>query len=270
MAAACPLPLSRLRQLGAQAAAAARGVGATIARRHGRMRPRDVHRKGEGDFVTTADRRAEQWLRRRLLRALPGAGFLGEETAAADITAEFVWVVDPIDGTSNFARGLPHYGVSIALVHCGRPILAALWCEPESCLYTAIAGRGACRSGKRVRIPAGFADDRAILGCQWYRGQQELGFLARAQRHGGRIRTFGSTIVQLTDVVMGRLDANIQQQGRVWDIAAAGLLVLEAGGRFTDWQGKNVFPLARLDIGHTSTIAAPPRLHPRIVRWLRV
>lgn len=233
-----------------------------------RLRPADVRRKGVGDFVTAVDLRAERRLRPALARLLPEAGFLGEESAAEDLEQPWVWVVDPIDGTSNFANGLPHFAVSVALLFAGQPMLACVHCAPENVLYVARHQRGAWRNGRRLRTPNGRLDDGAILGCQWFRGQQDLGFVARMQRRGGRLRTFGSTVTQLADVAAGRLDGNVQEQGRIWDIAAAGLLVQEAGGRFTDWAGKAVFPLPDLRAGHIATVAAAANVHRGLLRLL--
>lgn len=248
-------------------------ITATIARRivaaQRRLRPSDVRRKGVGDFVTSVDVACERTLRTALRRLHPEAGFLGEETPSMALDRDWVWVVDPIDGTSNFSRGLPHFAVSVALLFRGQPILACIHCSPENASYTAVQGRGARREGRTIGVHRTLPTDAWIVGCQWHRGQQDLGFVAAVQRGGGRVRTFGCTVAQLADVASGRLDGNVQQQGRVWDIAAAGLLVEEAGGRFTDWRGEPVFPFASLDIGHTATIAAGPATHRRLVRCLR-
>ncbi|MCB9887205.1 MAG: inositol monophosphatase [Planctomycetes bacterium] len=256
----------RLRTpLGAAVAAIAR----VAARAQRRLRPADVQRKGVGDFVTTVDVRCERLLRRQLAELLPAAGFLGEELAAVDVDQDWLWVVDPIDGTSNFGRGLPHFAVSVALLWRRLPVLAAIHCLPEDANYVACHGGGTRRNGKLVRAPDRVLDDAAIVGCQWHRGQQQMGFLPRIQARGNRLRTFGSTVTQLADVAMGRLDANVQEQGRVWDIAAAGLIVVEAGCRFTDWSGRAVFPFPDLQVEHTPTIAAAPRAHRELVRALR-
>jgi myo-inositol-1(or 4)-monophosphatase len=234
-----------------------------------RLRPADVRRKGVGDFVTAVDVRAERRLRPALAALLPAAGFLGEESDPADLDRPWVWVVDPIDGTSNFARGLPHFAVSVALLLRGQPMLASVFASPELALYVARHRAGAWRDGRRLRTPAGRLDDAAMIGCQWFRGQQRLRFLARLQRRGGRIRTLGSTVTQLADVAVGRLDANVQEQGRVWDVAAAGLVAVEAGCRFTDWRGRAVFPFRSLAIGHVATVAATPRVHRGVLQLLR-
>lgn len=244
-------------------------IAEMVLRAQSRLRPGDIARKGVGDFVTAVDLRAERRLRPALQRLLPDAGFLGEESDPADLERPWIWVVDPIDGTSNFANGLPCFAVSVALLWRGQPLLACVHCAPERSLYVARHRGGAWRDGRALRTPAGRLDDGAMIGCQWFRGQQDLAFVQRLQRRGARIRTFGSTVTQLADVAVGRLHANVQEQGRVWDIAAAGLLVQEAGGRFTDWRGRAVFPFRRLDIEHTATVAAAANVHRRLLALLR-
>jgi myo-inositol-1(or 4)-monophosphatase len=243
-------------------------IAVSIRRAQSRLRPDQVRRKGVGDFVTSVDVRSETTLRRALRRLLPTAGFLGEESIPSNLDHEWLWVVDPIDGTSNFSRGLPHFAVSVALLHRGDPVLGVVHCAPEDGLYVAIRGQGVRRNGEKFVMPKGRLDDGSIVGCQWFRGQQDLAFLARLQRRGSRIRTLGSSVTQLVDVAMGRLDANVQEQGRIWDIAAAGLVVEAAGGRFTDWTGRRVFPFRDLSVEHTPTVAAGAGVHRGVLRLL--
>ena len=244
-------------------------VAATCVRGQRRLRPQDVTKKGVGDFVTAADIRCERRLHRGLAQLLPEAGFLGEESSPSDIERDLVWVVDPIDGTSNYARGLTHYAVSVALLWRRRPVLGVAHCMPEDARYVAVRGSGLRRDGRRMSPPRTRFDDGAMIGCQWFRGQADMSFLAALQGQGARIRTLGSTVVQLCDAAAGRLDANVQQQGRVWDFAAAGLIAEEAGLKFTDWTGRRVFPLPSLTVEHTPTVAARPAVHRRICQALR-
>jgi myo-inositol-1(or 4)-monophosphatase len=263
--------LVRLRQ---PLAALVADMAARIGKAQRRLRPGDIRQKGVGDFVTAADVRAERRLRRELLRLLPAAGFLGEESDPAGLEHEFLWVVDPIDGTSNFARGLPHFAVSVALLQRGQPVLAAIHCQPEDATYTARLGAGAQRAGRRLRTPPGRLDDGAILGCQWFRGQQDLEFLQRLQGDGARIRTLGSTVTQLADVATGRLDGNVQEQGRIWDIAAC------CGGSAADARStRSPHPCWVAGVTHVASLSPPghaagrpwdssftlvPLLHPRV------
>jgi myo-inositol-1(or 4)-monophosphatase len=246
-----------------------RELATSIQRAQSRLRPSDVTRTGVGDFVTAIDLRSEKRLRRELRALREHAGFLGEETDADQLDHDWLWVVDPIDGTSNFSRGLPQFAVSVALLFRGQPVLGVVHCQPEDALFVAVHRNGVWRNGRRVTTPRGRFDDGAIVGCQWFRGQEDMSFLPALQSEGARIRTLGSTVVQLTDCVMGRLDANVQQQGRLWDFAAAGLVAVEAGLRFTDWSGAAVFPVQDLQVAHTATIAARPNVHRRIVALLR-
>lgn len=260
--------IPKVQRLRTPLAAIVTGIAAKVAAAQSRLRPADVTRKGVGDFVTAIDLRSEKELRKQLGTLLPEAGFLGEETDPAALDNDFLWVVDPIDGTSNFSRGLPQFAVSVALLFRGQPVLAAIHCAPEDGLFTAVHSVGAWRNRRRIQTPKGRFDDGAMLGCQWFRGQANMRFLSDLQSQGARIRTFGSTVVQLADVVMGRLDGNVQQQGRIWDFAAAGLVALEAGVRFTDWRGRPVFPIRDLRIGHIATVAAPPSVHRKLIALL--
>lgn len=268
-------PAAAIAALEPAVLASVQSIAASLRTAQQRLRPHQVQRKGIGDFVTTADLRAERQLRQTLEQLLPAAGFLGEETTPADLDREWLWVVDPIDGTSNFARGLPHYAVAVALLHRGDPVLAVVHCFPDNTCLVARRGGGARRQAtgakafRRLPKPTGRLDDGAMLGAQWHRGQQQMDFLAALQRRGGRIRTLGSSVTQLVDVALGRLDANVQQQGRIWDLAAAGLIVEEAGARFTDWRGKPLLPFRDLTVTHSPSIAAAANIHPAVCRLLR-
>lgn len=264
-----PLSLTTLRRLVQQVGATVAALGEDLAAAQPSLQRRQVHRKGRGDFVTTFDRQVERTLRRELLAALPEAGFLGEEGAPLRAAAELLWVVDPIDGTSNFAKGLPQFAVAVALLQRGLPRLAVIWNRADRCLYTAVRGQGASCAGRRIHCRGGSVGDDALLGCQWRPGDVDLQLLVRLQRRGARLRSYGCTVGQVLDVAMGRLDANVQPQGHVWDFAAPALVLLEAGGCFSDWRGRPVFPLPAADSRHFATLACAPLVHRRLIGWLR-
>ena len=204
--------------------------------------------KGEGDPVTHLDLEAEARLRTAIATAWPTHGFLGEETDATGLDREFVWIVDPIDGTANFAADITPWGVAVACLTRGAPIAAAVFCMPGQRTLAAAAGRGARADGERIRLRAGGAlGADSLVGMQWFRGETRLPFLPRILATGTRIRVQGSTVTQICDVATGRLAANIQTQGRIWDIAAPALILEEAGGEIRDWQGRPIFPLRALD-----------------------
>lgn len=260
---------TQLAQLRQPLRAAVQATAKFVAERRRGTTTTPMRRKGFADFVTAIDVTAERRLRRELMRMLPAAGFLGEESAPSALAHPFVWVVDPIDGTSNFARGLPHYAIAVALLYHHQPVLACIHAAPELATYEAEHQRGAYCNGRRLRIPRGRSDDGAIFGCQWRLGTRRIGFLARLQQSGARVRLLGSTVIQLLAVAAGRLDGNVQEAGRVWDLAAPGLVVVEAGGRFTDWRGRPLLPFAALATGHCPSVAAAPAVHREILRRLR-
>lgn len=218
--------------------------------------------------MTAADLRCEDLLRRRLRHALPDAGFLGEERASNGLSKPLVWVVDPIDGTSNFAVGIQHWAVSVALLHEGVPVCAAIWSQLDSALFSAVAGEGARRNGRRLAIPRASWDDGSVVGCQWPCGEATP-LVRVVQSDGARVRVYGSTVLQLLDVALGRLDGNVQSQGRLWDLAAASLVLKEVGALVTDWRGRPVFPGAGLDRGHHPSVVAMPHVHRVILRKLK-
>jgi myo-inositol-1(or 4)-monophosphatase len=251
----------------------ARRAVAEVARFVGRPRPArslGTRRKRPGDFVTAVDVQAERRLRRLVAAAHPADGFLGEELGRRDGEAPWVWVVDPIDGTSNFARGLGIFAVAVAGLFRGQPQVAAVHCEPEGALYSAALGHGAFRGRRRLRAPRPQWGDAAILGVQWHRALPRLQFLGPLQRSGARMRDLGCTVVQLCHVAAGRLDGNVQQQGKIWDLAAAALIAAEAGARCTDWSGRPLLPFATMDAErHYPSIVAAPPVHAALLRLLR-
>ena len=251
-----PLTERQIRLLERSAIAAVQAVVPKV--RRASARPVALERKAEGDFVTAVDHAAQTSVQRCLAKLHPEHGFLGEEAGGTRLDAEFVWVVDPIDGTSNFGRGLPTFAISVACVRAGHPVAAAVHSWPENVVYSAGLGIGTRRAGRRLEIPVGRCDDGAILGVQWIRGEREVPFLDRLLATGARIRVLGSTVVQFCEVARGSLDGNVQQQGRIWDLAACGLIASEAGARFTDFAGRPVLPFPTLagDVHYPSVVGS--------------
>lgn len=204
--------------------------------------------KAEGDPVTDLDLEAEARLRAAITKAWPTHGFLGEETEATGLDREFVWIVDPIDGTANFAANITPWGVAVACLTRGAPIAAAVFCMPGRRTFAAATGLGARLDGEAILLRVGGAlGPDSLVGMQWFRGETRLPFLPRILATGTRIRVQGSTVTQICDVATGQLAANIQTQGRIWDIAAPALILEEAGGELCDWRGEAIFPLRALD-----------------------
>jgi myo-inositol-1(or 4)-monophosphatase len=254
-----------LKSLLATAVELADTAGAELERRATTGPRRDVRRKGEGDFVTAIDVRLERSIRRALEERHPDHGFLGEESGAARPDAQFQWVIDPIDGTSNFAQGLPVYAVAVACLHDRDPVAAAVWAAPNAARFAAARGLGAWFDGRRLRSRDLALDDAAVVGAQWLRGAHESRLLRALAASGARVRVFGSTVTQICDVAAGRLLANVQTQGRIWDVAAPFLIAEEAGCSVTDWKGTPILPFPDLATDrHYPSLIAPPRAHARL------
>jgi myo-inositol-1(or 4)-monophosphatase len=221
----------------AAACAAAREAG-VLARRAYRSRPRGQRPdfKGHQDFVTTTDAEVEDLIRRRLQATCPGDRFYGEEGGGS--FGDAGWVVDPIDGTANFARGIPHFAVSIAFVRDRRVEVGVVYDVMQDELYAAARGRGATLDGQPIRV-SGIAEIRhATVEAGWSpRRAPELyaDLVRRLKVAGANVRRGGSGTLGLAYVADGRIDAYCELHINSWDALAGLLLVQEAGGRANDF-----------------------------------
>lgn len=198
----------------------------------------EIELKGPTDYVSYADRDVENTIRRELAANFPDDAFLGEETAASfEGPVERCWVVDPIDGTHNFLRGMPYWNVSIGFVVDGRTQVGVVYDPPADALYYARHGHGAfCQApGSESRIRA--AATHALAGSYMVLGHHDRAFepryfeiRRRMMEAGIAMRNFGSAALQLAHVASGRLDGFIELQLSPWDAVAGLLLVEEAGG----------------------------------------
>ncbi|MFT4221064.1 MAG: inositol monophosphatase family protein [Microbacterium sp.] len=222
------------------------------------------------DIVTEADREVEALIRDRLAAARPGDGFLGEESGAAGGTTDVTWVVDPIDGTVNYAYGLPTYAVSVAAV-AGDPdpgtwtaLAGAVFAPGLGELFTAARGEGARLGGRRLAVASEVGAAGALVatgfGYDPATHAGDLERLARVMPLARDIRRIGAASVDLCYVAAGRLDAYFERGINPWDHAAGGLIVQEAGGLIGGLSGG---PPSR-----EMTIAAPPALFEAIERAL--
>lgn len=207
-----------------------------------------VEEKTAGDFVSDADRAAETLIAQLLARDFPEYGWQGEEngTVAAQDN-DLRWVVDPLDGTTNFLKGLPHWAVSIALCR-GEEVLCAVVHDPaKSETFVAEAGQGAFLNGQPIRVSAGVALSAALFATGVPAGGRStylpdcLTDLARLMPCCAGIRRNGAAALDLAYVAAGRLEGYWERNLGAWDVAAGILLVREAGGQVTPlWSGKSV------------------------------
>ena len=219
---------------------AAHKASRALKRDFGEVENLQVSLKGPANFVTAADRRAEEILRDELERARPGYGFLGEEGGAregGDKTHR--WIVDPLDGTSNFLHGIPHFAISIGLERDGMIVAGLIYNPISDELFTAERGKGAFLNNQRLRVAARKRLGDAVIACglpHLGRGDLALGNreLALVQPKVAGLRRFGAASLDLAWVAAGRFDAYWERQLSPWDIAAGLILVREAGGFVTD------------------------------------
>jgi myo-inositol-1(or 4)-monophosphatase len=248
---------------------AARKAGRTLKRDFGEVEHLQVSLKGPANFVTAADRRAEEIAYEELSKARPGYGFLGEEGGSregADKTHR--WIVDPLDGTSNFLHGIPQFAVSIALEREGTIVAGVIYNPANEELFTAERGKGAFFNDKRLRVAGRQRLLDAVVACGLpHHGKGDLALFrqefAAVQDKVAGLRRFGAAALDLAWVAAGRLDAYWERDISPWDMAAGLLMVREAGGYVTDLDGSD----AMLEKGHI--IAGNETMHRELLRALK-
>jgi myo-inositol-1(or 4)-monophosphatase len=199
--------------------------------------------KGPGEFVSTADLRAERTLRTELTRARPGYGLLFEEAGAtAGSDPRHRWIVDPLDGTTNFLHGIPHFAISIALERDGEIVAGVIYEPTRDEMFSAEKGRGAYVNDRRLRVSARRQMGEAVVGTGMPFGARAgkvryTETLAAIMRATSGIRRMGAAALDLAYVAAGRYDGFWEFGLAPWDIAAGILLVREAGGYVSDIAG---------------------------------
>lgn len=257
---------------------AARRAGALQSERYERLE-RIVH-KSAHDVVTEVDTLSEELIIDTIRGAFPADAFLAEESGhsggkrkrpTATVSAkpdDRMWVIDPLDGTVNYANGIPIFCVSICLVVGGRPRVGVLLDPARDDLYCAVAGRGAFLADQRIHLPV----KEKLSDCVVFLALPPYGFARREWRIRKRIRVSrvtGSSAMGLAYVGNGRFDAFVQPRGlSLWDVAAAGLIAQEGGATVTDGQGGPWFDLGRSSHG-VGILAAAPAHHATLLEHLR-
>lgn len=244
-------------------------AGRGLVRDFGEVQNLQVSVKGPGDFVSAADRRAEKVLVEMLTRARPGYGFLTEETGVIPGTDEtHRWIVDPLDGTTNFLHGIPIFAVSLGLERDGEVVAGVIYNPVLDELYVAERGTGAYLNGRRLRVSArrDLATSVIAGGLGKLSTDARVRFVrentfAIAEAAGMRVN--GSAASDLAWVAAGRLDGYWQHGLSPWDMAAGLIIVAEAGGLVSDASGRQKM----LETG--SVIAGTEAIHRRIVEAVR-
>lgn len=206
-----------------------------------------VHFKNPKDIVTDADLESDRIIREGLAKAFPSHGILTEETGRNAVDAEWVWIIDPIDGTVNFSRGMPMWGISIALVYQGVPQVAVCYLPRLDEMFTSMKGLGAFLNGKPIHVSRTPSLPLAVVSNGDF-NVGPVGNIANLNAHNirifsiqaeqmQRVKCVGSAVVEGCFVAAGRLDVYSMTMSYPWDIAGVALLVQEAGGKVTHIDG---------------------------------
>jgi len=237
--------------------AAARKAGRSLRRDFGEVENLQVSMKGPADFVSAADRRAEEILLTELTKARPGYGFLGEEGGRRDGDDKSnCWIVDPLDGTTNFLHGIPQFAISIALEREGVIVAGVIYNPANEELFLAERGKGAFLNDQRLRVAVRRRLSESVVACglpHIGRGDLALfrGELAAIQDKVAGLRRFGAAALDLAWVAAGRFDAFWERDLSPWDMAAGILMVREAGGFVTDLDdGDSIFARRNIAAGN--------------------
>jgi myo-inositol-1(or 4)-monophosphatase len=227
-----------------------------------------IREKGPSDLVTEADLASQQVIRDLLLGTYPTHGFLGEEGSPEAHEGEFRWIVDPLDGTTNYAHGLPQFCVSVALEQAGKVVAGTIFDPISGECFSAAAGEGAALNGHKIHTSAITEMSRALAAVSFParvpRGSPLIADFVEVLHQAQAIRRMGSSALNLAYLAAGRLDAYWATDTKTWDVAAGWLLVQEAGGTLTGLQGEP----CNLERPHF-VAAATPELHAQMLAVLK-
>jgi myo-inositol-1(or 4)-monophosphatase len=235
---------------------AARRAGRSLKRDFGELENLQVSLKGPANFVSKADKRAEEMLYDDLAKARPGYGFLGEEGGSREGSDKsHTWIVDPLDGTTNFLHGIPHFAISIGLVREDVPIAGVIYNPANEELYIAERGKGAFLNDSRLRVAGRRELHDCVIACglphigrgDFAQNQREM--LALQPKVAG-LRRFGTASLDLAAVAAGRFDGYWERNLSPWDIAAGIVMIREAGGTVGDINGGDVLKTGDIVAGN--------------------
>jgi myo-inositol-1(or 4)-monophosphatase len=223
-----------------------------------------IEYKGEADLVTAADRASEVLIRERIAALWPGHDVLGEEQGLSDRGSEYRWYVDPLDGTTNFAHGYPVFCVSMGLEHKGRRIAGVVYDPTRDELFSAELGRGAWLNGEAIQVSKTGMVKESLLATgfpsQKRHKNPNIYFYHQITLHSHGVRRAGSAALDLCNVACGRYDGFWEFNLNPWDTAAGVLIVEEAGGRVTRFDGSG------FEIDSRETLASNGVIHAALLK----
>lgn len=239
---------------------AARRAGAYIREHLGSLTAADIDAKQAADYVTVVDKESERLIIQTIRQVFPDHRFLAEESQKDEAADGYRWIIDPLDGTTNFIHGFPVFAVSIALQHAGEIMTGVVFDPMRNELFTAVNGRGAFLNGRKISVSSGgpVADALVATGFPFKRRDLIDHYLTAFRRilmKVSDLRRPGAAALDLAGVACGRFDGFFEIGLSPWDCAAGGLLIREAGGVITDFDGGGSW----LESGNI--IAGSPSLH---------
>lgn len=241
-------------------------AGAII--RAGQERTRSYEPKAYADLVTDIDRASETLIVSAIHERFPDHAILAEESGAIKSDSAYAWIIDPLDGTLNYVHGFPFYSVSIGLLHAGELFIGVVYDPLRNELFAAQRGQGAHCNGRRLHVSHTPRLDQALLttGFPYSRfgdPENNLREFAHLLLRAREIRRPGSAALDLCNVAAGRSDGHWELKLSPWDTAAGALILLEAGGKLSDWQGKEWSPYEGRILATNGTI------HDELLRELK-
>ena len=243
---------------------ACRKASKILIRDFGEVEKLQVSIKGPGDFVTASDKKVEKILIEELQKARPNYSILSEEIGQIDNDESFRWIIDPIDGTANFLHGIPHWAVSIALEEDQQIVASVIYDATRDELFWSEKGLGAYLNDTRLRVSERRHLSTCFLSVDHIDDSRSSGIPEKLLCTVNSTRNFGSEALDLAYVAAGRIDASLQSDARLWEIAAGILMVREAGGYVTDSSGK---PKISKD---SAIISANTHIHHELLKILRL
>lgn len=227
-----------------------------------------ITKKPGAGIVTEADKEAEAYVVREILKNFPNSSIIAEESGEARAKGDFCWIIDPLDGTSNYAHGFPVFCVSVGVYHLGHPFAGIVFQPYFEEFFFAQKGKGAFLNGRRIRVSKTQKLEDALLGTGFYYSKgkelrEEMVYFVDFNERCLAVRRPGSAALDLAYVASGRYDGFWERGLSPWDVAAGFLLVEEAGGKITDYQGRAT------DIFKRQTVASNSRLHPTMMKIMK-
>ncbi len=240
----------------------AEGAGNILLKHYGRLR--HIEKKEGAGIVTEADKNAERYIMKKIFSKFKNSSIITEESGEFEGDSPFLWIIDPLDGTSNYAHGFPWFCVSIGVYVEGKPAFGVIYHPILKEMFFAARGKGATLNNRPIRVSKETKLEDSLVGTGFYYSKakelrDEMGIFSRMNEHCLAVRRPGSAALDLAQVACGRYDGFWERGLSPWDVAAGFLIVEEAGGKISNYSGKTTTPFEK------QVIASNGLLHKKMV-----